>query len=745
MRITVPVYSTSVRRTHIEAMTLTTRNNKSFASNPSHPSSTSFSSSSPPTVSSLIMSAHQFLFSSVSWVTVVILIVTLILLTPPAKCFNVAEKQGVAQDVSDVTMENFLTDEDFVEVNDVEAFVEDEDSWIEFSDDGTEAILRDAEQVLMKEYSLDKEKEERGHDTDEGIGEIVSEEVPVANFAEENSDPFASKVLPLVYGRVGANGGKNMNDESVNPTEEDIDEEEDVNPVETDDKGNEIGGVLLVSLGGGEDEVFLVQTASLLKQYGHSVTALFYGDHAREDELPKGMKVLTLPLGVEDPLYPSGIVDGVTPQDGVNVHAGEWVPARVAASRVAACRQLVAASELLTELAERKFSLMVTPLFLQDQCTLALAHRLELPVIGVITTRMGAWWVWNQLGVLPSLATSPAPLATLDQTSLWSRAANLMQHYAYISGVRHMWHVPAQTTVASWATPSLDQLYQALARVVVAWDPLVDSWYPPLPGVIHVGSFASIIGDMTRDVLVPALLNRAGVVVVSAGGRETWVGEEVLKALYAALAPTRYTVLWRTSYAHLVPNRTDQDSKATTAKFVFRDSLPLNQLLGHPRHRVLVSACGESDVMAAVFFGSPVLCLPVTPDQLLAANELKRLGVAEVVEAQHATIDSISSAFQLAAQDKIYRQKARSLAEELHDQDLIPADRLMYHIESVKRRPKSRRFTLPTPSSLPLLQQANADLYCILIIFLATCSGALIVIGIKVGPILLKKEKVKDD
>ena len=86
-------------------------------------------------------------------------------------------------------------------------------------------------------------------------------------------------------------------------------------------------------------------------------------------------------------------------------------------------------------------SVIVTPLFLHDVCILALANRLDIPVIGVITSRVGSWWVWAQMGVLPMLSTTPVPLTTLNSDSIWSRAANLAHHYNYMSSLRHQWQV----------------------------------------------------------------------------------------------------------------------------------------------------------------------------------------------------------------------------------------------------------------------------------------------------------------
>ncbi|ROT84894.1 hypothetical protein C7M84_021908 [Penaeus vannamei] len=293
------------------------------------------------------------------------------------------------------------------------------------------------------------------------------------------------------------------------------------------------------------------------------------GDEAREEPLlqdaqtPAGEQVLELGVSEDDPLHPGGSSVAVAPGEE---EGAEWVSGRVLASRARACGLF---SRLpWVEARFRSARLVVTPLFLHDLCVLTLAQRVGVPAVGVVTSRVGAWWVWDNLGVLPPLATTPVPPATMQELDIWSRAGNIARHYGYISSLRQQWQVPALTALdASWSpTPTIDALYASLARVLVAWDPLLDAHLPHTPIVLPVGGFHYSTGHMTKDVLVPALLNRAGVLVVSAGGREAWLGQDALAALHSVLRPTSYTVLWRISHPHLQPNVTLEELNAATAK-----------------------------------------------------------------------------------------------------------------------------------------------------------------------------------
>ncbi|XP_042209483.1 putative UDP-glucuronosyltransferase ugt-60 [Homarus americanus] len=496
--------------------------------------------------------------------------------------------------------------------------------------------------------------------------------------------------------------------------------------------------IVVICLGGGEDITVMAQIASLMHSQGHKVAALIYGPTTLDETFPPAVKVLQIPVAPDDPLYPGGVASGVTPGEEVGV---EWTSGRIIASRILACREATQLQWVKDVILSSK--LIVFPLFLHDICVLSLAHSTRVPVVGVVTSRMGAWWVWVNMGILPSLGSTPVPPNSMDDFGIWSRAANLASHYRYLSSIRQLYQVPALTALSPGTDPpSLDVLYTSLTHVLLAWDPLIDAHAPYTPMVIPIGGFAFETGRITKDVLVPALLNRAGVVSVCPGGSEAWVGPDALNALYNALKMTPYTILWRASYDLLQPNISQDDSMRD--KFIFKKYLPLSDVLNHPRHRLLVSTCGETEVMAAVYFGSPVLCLPVTTDQTLAAAVVEDLGLAVVVPAKEATTSTLTKALSKLSGNRSYRECGRQLGEELHDQALSPADRVLFTLERALRRPHSRRH-IPRPTHLSLLQQSNADVYLLLLVLLTCLSGLLILLTIVMLPILLKKQKRKAD
>ncbi|KAK7056549.1 hypothetical protein SK128_012388 [Halocaridina rubra] len=299
------------------------------------------------------------------------------------------------------------------------------------------------------------------------------------------------------------------------------------------------------------------------------------------------LQIYELPVMEGDPLYSDGSGTGVTSgEEGV-----EWISGRVISSRVLACGSL-SRSDWVNKIVERS-KLLVTPLFLHDLCVLNLAQRAGVPYVGVLTSRVGSWWVWEQLGTLPLLSTNPVPPSTMEDNSIWSRTVNVARHYRYLSSLRQQWQVPALTVLdPSWSPLPLHALYAGLARVLVTWDPLLHAHFPFSSMVVPVGGFSFETGHMTKDLLVSSLKNRAGVITVLPGGREAWLGASALQDVHSALQSTSYTILWKATFPYMQPNVTQEGDVTYNAKFVYKEEVPLNDILSKlPSFYVQLSPC----------------------------------------------------------------------------------------------------------------------------------------------------------
>ena len=77
--------------------------------------------------------------------------------------------------------------------------------------------------------------------------------------------------------------------------------------------------------------------------------------------------------------------------------------------------------------------------------------------------------------------------------------------------------------------------------------------------------------------------NRAGIVLVSTGTLETWVGEETQSAIKEVLDGTPFTVVWKAFHSHLLPTGIEGSPEShkfqVVGKYLCVKEPPFNEIL----------------------------------------------------------------------------------------------------------------------------------------------------------------------
>ncbi|KAG0710267.1 UDP-glucuronosyltransferase 2B15 [Chionoecetes opilio] len=392
------------------------------------------------------------------------------------------------------------------------------------------------------------------------------------------------------------------------------------------------------------------------------------------------------------PSHTDGKLYEVTSGRAAAVNQAPTYDPLVTSSRRLACHSLLTNTSW-TKNQTFRAKIFVTPLHFHDLCTLTFARQFDLPVVGLVTSRIGSWWSWYWLDLVPPLATNAVPPNELSANfGFFERMFNIIDFWSYISVREGDWVAPLMPSLPPGSVQPIAELYAALTTVLVAWDGLTDL---QLPRASFLTSVAGLQWDrdeeITKDTLLPLQRNRNGAIFCNLKLRELWVGRAAQRALLHALAATPFTVVWRgveEAWGEGVDdgNQTENTRKGS-AMFVYKEDPPMAALLAHPRHRLLISMCGESDVTAAVLVGSPTLCIPVTPDQHLTSNKLRDLGLAVVVPARDVTTNQMRDVIRELTTNRSYRSRGRQLAEEYIDQPLHVSDRVLHTLEKLMRRP----------------------------------------------------------
>uniref|UniRef100_A0A3Q2G0J2 UDP-glucuronosyltransferase n=1 Tax=Cyprinodon variegatus TaxID=28743 RepID=A0A3Q2G0J2_CYPVA len=164
-----------------------------------------------------------------------------------------------------------------------------------------------------------------------------------------------------------------------------------------------------------------------------------------------------------------------------------------------------------------------------------------------------------------------------------------------------------------------------------------------------------------------------------------------LHTIAAAFAELPQKVIWRTL-------GDEPSSLGNNTRLV--EWFPQKDLLGHPKTRLFVAHGGTNGMYEAIYYGVPVLGLPLLFDQFDNLLRLKVRGAARVEEVRTLTKDSFLEALKDILENPSYRNNIQHLSQLHRDRPMSPMDTAIFWIEYVIRN-KGAAHLKPAGFSLP--------------------------------------------
>ena len=153
-------------------------------------------------------------------------------------------------------------------------------------------------------------------------------------------------------------------------------------------------------------------------------------------------------------------------------------------------------------------------------------------------------------------------------------------------------------------------------------DNILDFISPVMPDTIPISSLLIKPSQDLQPNLASFVNNaRNGFIIFSLGTIVPDPPETMSSIIMAALQTSNHSVLMKKKSRP--PNTPDH-------VFVL-PWLPQNDLLGHPKAKLLVSHCGKSSIVEAVYHGVPMICLPLIYDQHHNAAFVKAKGIGRML------------------------------------------------------------------------------------------------------------------
>ncbi|XP_020379865.2 UDP-glucuronosyltransferase 3A2-like [Rhincodon typus] len=357
------------------------------------------------------------------------------------------------------------------------------------------------------------------------------------------------------------------------------------------------------------------------------------------------------------------------------------------------CELILGNTSLMDSLKAEQFDVVLIDAF--NPCSFLVAEKLQARFLAVHSAN---FWSWYLAGLPSPMSYVPATRSLLsDQMGFWERLKNSAMFLGSWLTERMVYAQFDQTIRKCFppgSQPTLSELYLKAELSIYNTDFTLDFARPLLPNVVYVGGLlskpAKPLPQDLEDIILKA--GDEGFIVVSFGSMLASVNlPVVLEEINAAFSRLPQLVIWRHLYTHWP----SEVLPAPNIKLV--DWLPQNDLLGHPKARLLVTHGGLNSLLEAVYHGVPVIGIPLFGDQFdnMVRVEAKGLGLTIQVN----QLQALGNAMATVIEDKRYKASALTLSHIHRSHPFPPHQRLVRWVDHIVQHGGShlRPFGLDQP------------------------------------------------
>ncbi|XP_018563273.1 UDP-glucuronosyltransferase 2B9-like [Anoplophora glabripennis] len=339
---------------------------------------------------------------------------------------------------------------------------------------------------------------------------------------------------------------------------------------------------------------------------------------------------------------------------------------------------------------DEKFDLVLIENFLNEAMAI-FQYKFKCP--SVILTPSPPTIFNNHLFANPSQpAYVPNILAANfgTHTTLWERILNV--YYDVVGELYvQLVNIPNQNALLQKYVPGApyirDILYNASFMLLTSHISLRDA-APLQPNMKDIGGYHLLPPKPLPKDLQEFLDNaKEGVIVFSMGSflRSADFSREKKEAVLKVFSRLKQKVLWK--------YETDLPEKSDNVKIV--SWMPQQDVLAHPNIVAFVTHVGLLGKIEAVYYGVPMLGLPVYWDQEKNGYDAARQGFALTIPFPQLTEKNFAWALNELINNSKYRDNAKTRSKIMHDQPLKQLDEAMFWIEYVIRHKGAPHFRTP--------------------------------------------------
>uniref|UniRef100_W5N509 UDP-glucuronosyltransferase n=1 Tax=Lepisosteus oculatus TaxID=7918 RepID=W5N509_LEPOC len=341
------------------------------------------------------------------------------------------------------------------------------------------------------------------------------------------------------------------------------------------------------------------------------------------------------------------------------------------------CDNILADSELMGFLKQESYDIVLLDAF--NPCSFLVAEWLGVPYVAFFPGTLS----FPSNGLPRPLSYVPVYRSQLSHhMGFWDRVTNVLLFLGSLAAERFT-QAPFLQVIERHFNPaqtSLPELYRKAELWAFNTDFSLEIPQPLMPNTVCVGGLLAKAPKPVSQDLEDFIsrFQEAGFIVVTLGSMLSTVPQEQLvQEMNAGFAEVPQGVIWRFN-----PSRWPQRIQpAANIKLV--EWLPQNDLLGHPKARLLVTHGGQNSLMQAVFHAVPVLGIPLFGDQFDNMVRAEERGLGRSLSPTELRGALFASTMKSLIGDSRYKTSAQALSRIHRSHPLAPGQRLVHWVEHI--------------------------------------------------------------
>ncbi|KAM8960882.1 UDP-glucuronosyltransferase 3A1-like [Pelodytes ibericus] len=343
------------------------------------------------------------------------------------------------------------------------------------------------------------------------------------------------------------------------------------------------------------------------------------------------------------------------------------------------CNQALNQSVILNTLREEQYDIAVIDAF--NPCTLLISEKLGLPYIAFFPV---AFANALQVGLPTPLSYVPLYKSQLtDRMDFFQRVKNTFMYVAL-----HVVETQCQAIFEDMinehfpvgSRPSISDLYLKAELWIYNIDFSIEFPRPLLPHVQYIGSLlakpAKPVSEELEDFISQS--GESGFIVVTLGSMvASCPVKDLLMEMNHGFAKIPQKVIWRYECSkwpkdlELAPN------------VKLMDWISQNDLLGHPKVRLLVTHGGLNSLMEAIYHGVPVLGIPLFADQFDNVVRVKAKHMGTFIPPVQIKAEYFANTLRQIIEDQSYKSSVMKLSVIKRSHPFPPDQQLVRWVEHI--------------------------------------------------------------